>query len=169
MMGKKEVLQSCFQFLNFCDFVWNCLYRICSFIFLSVFHFSFFIACLPFGVFSSHTIIFHSYGDGIIAGEGLQILTYSRHTWSFSSEGSLAWNTYYYTGHPFIMVISEDLFHTQLLLSVQRLSRHCLILRLRSGCRGWGSNTIPSACEANALTHCATAAAFLYSENWNYA
>ena len=112
MMGKKEVWQSCFQFLNFCDFVWNYLYRIWSFIFLSVFHFCFFIACLPFWVFSSHTIIFHSYGDGIIAGEGLQILTYSRHSWSLSSEGSLAWNTYYDTGHPFIMVISEDLFHT---------------------------------------------------------
>ena len=47
---------------------------------------------------------FHSYGDVIISGEGLQILT-SR---PLSSECSLACQTYYDTGHPFIMVISED-------------------------------------------------------------
>ena len=32
--------------------------------------------------------IFHSYGDVSIAGEGLQILTYARHSWPLSSEGS---------------------------------------------------------------------------------
>ena len=32
---------------------------------------------------------FHSYGDVTIAGEGLQILTYARHSWTLSSEGSL--------------------------------------------------------------------------------
>ena len=31
---------------------------------------------------------FHSYGDVNIAGEGLQILTYARHLWPLSSEGS---------------------------------------------------------------------------------
>ena len=41
--------------------------------------------------------IFHSYGDVTITGEGLQ-----------SSEGSLACHTNCDTGHPFIMVISED-------------------------------------------------------------
>ena len=51
---------------------------------------------------------FHSYGDVTITCEGLQILTYGRHAWPLSSEGSLACHTYGETGHPFIMVISED-------------------------------------------------------------
>ena len=47
-----------------------------------------------------------------IAGEGLHILTYARHSWTLSSEGSLACNTYcdigafVYNGHlrgPFIL------------------------------------------------------------------
>ena len=52
---------------------------------------------------------FHSYGDVNITSEGLQILTYARHSWPLCSEGSLACHTYCDTGHPFIMVISEDL------------------------------------------------------------
>ena len=39
--------------------------------------------------------------------EGLQILNYARHSWPFSSEGSLACHTYCDTGHPFIIVISR--------------------------------------------------------------
>ena len=39
-----------------------------------------------------------------MTGEGLQILTYARHSWPLSSEGSLACHTYCDTGHPFIMV-----------------------------------------------------------------
>ena len=31
---------------------------------------------------------FHSYADVTIAGEGLQILTYARDSWPWSSEGS---------------------------------------------------------------------------------
>ena len=58
--------------------------------------------------YSPHSRIFHSYGDVFIAGEGLQILTYARHSWPLSSERSLACHTYCDTGHPFIMVISED-------------------------------------------------------------
>ena len=61
-----------------------------------------------FGAFWSHSRICHSYGDVTIAGEGLQILTYARHSWPVSSEGSLACHTYCDTGYPFIMVISED-------------------------------------------------------------
>ena len=49
--------------------------------------------------FSSHSRIFHSYGDVfIISGEGLQILTYVRHSWPLSSEGSLACHNYCDTG-----------------------------------------------------------------------
>ena len=61
-----------------------------------------------FGGFSSHWRIFHSYGDIAIAGEGLQTLTYARHSWTLSSEGSLACHTYFDKGHLFKMVISED-------------------------------------------------------------
>ena len=43
-----------------------------------------------------------------IAGEGQQILTYARHSWPLRSEGSFASHTYCDTGHPFIMVNSED-------------------------------------------------------------
>ena len=39
--------------------------------------------------FSSHWRIYHSYGDITITAEGLQILTYARHSWPLSSEGSL--------------------------------------------------------------------------------
>ena len=51
---------------------------------------------------------FYSYGDVTITDEGLQILTYARHSSPLSSEGSLACHTYCDTGHLFIMVISED-------------------------------------------------------------
>ena len=51
---------------------------------------------------SSHSRAFHSNWDITIAGKGLQILTYARHSWQLSSEGSLACHTYCDTGHPFI-------------------------------------------------------------------
>ena len=58
--------------------------------------------------FPSHSRIFHSYGDVTITGEGLHILTYARHSYPSSSEGSLACHTYCDLGHQFIMVIFED-------------------------------------------------------------
>ena len=67
---------------------------------------------------SSYSRNFHSYEDVTINGEGLQILTYVPHTWPLSSEDSLACHTYCDTGHPFIMVNSEDPSHSHLLLSV---------------------------------------------------
>ena len=91
--------------------------------------------------FSSHLTIFHSFGDVTIAGEGLQILTYARRSWPLSShKRSSACQSYCDTGHPLILIISEDLWHSQV-------------------CRGWASNNQPSACRANPLTHCATNAA----------
>ena len=62
-------------------------------------------------IFLSHLRIFNSFGDVTIADERLQLLTYiyAWHLWPVSSEGSLAYHTYCDTGHPFIMVISEDL------------------------------------------------------------
>ena len=53
-------------------------------------------------------VVFHSYGDVTITGEGFQIFTYTQHSWSLSSDGSLACHTYYDKGYLFIMVISED-------------------------------------------------------------
>ena len=44
-------------------------------------------------ILSSHSRIFHSFGDVTITGEGQQILTYVRHLWPLSSEGSLACHT----------------------------------------------------------------------------
>ena len=38
----------------------------------------------------------------------VQIMTYARHSWTLSSEGSLACHTYCDRGHPFITVISKD-------------------------------------------------------------
>ena len=74
-------------------------------------YFLLFIFCLLvffFFNFLSHLRIFHSFGDVTITSEGLQILTYTRNLLPSSSGGSLACHTYSDTGHPFIMVISED-------------------------------------------------------------
>ena len=68
---------------------------------------SFIMFCLFVWGFSSNSRIFHSYGYFTMAGEGLLILTYPRHSWSLSSESFLACHTCCDTGHPFIMVISE--------------------------------------------------------------
>ena len=57
-----------------------------------------------------HSRIIHLFRDVTIAGKGLQILTYARHLWPLTSEVSLAYmyHTKCDTGHPFIIVISED-------------------------------------------------------------
>ena len=50
-----------------------------------------------------------------IIGEKLILMTYARHSWPSSSEGSLVCQTYCDTGHAFIMVISEDPWDLHLL------------------------------------------------------
>ena len=50
------------------------------------------LVCLLGGL-SSHSRIFHSYGDITINGKGQQIVTYVRHSWPLSIEGSLARHT----------------------------------------------------------------------------
>ena len=62
----------------------------------------------------------------------LQILTYAQHSWPVSSEGSLTCHTYCDTGLPFIMVISEDPWHSHLLPSVWQWNCHYLFSRLRT-------------------------------------
>ena len=81
--------------------------------------------------FSSHSRIFYLYRDVTSAGEGLQIFTYARHSWSLSSEGSLAYHTYGDTGHSFVMVISENPWHLHLLPRVSQWRCHYLIKKLR--------------------------------------
>ena len=86
--------------------------------------------------FLSQSRIFHSYGGVTIAGEGLQILTYARHSWPLSSEGSLTCHTHCNTGLLFILVISKDPRHSHLLPSVWQWSCRYLFLRLRSVATG---------------------------------
>ena len=81
-------------------------------------------------VFIPYSRFFHSYINVIIAGEGLQILTYTRCSWLLTSEGSLACHTYGDTGHPFITVNSEYPWHLHLLPNVQQWSCPYLSLRL---------------------------------------
>ena len=64
------------------------------------------------------------------------MLTYARHSWPLSSEGSLTRHIHCDTGLPFIMVISQDTWHSHLLLSVWQWSCHYLFLRLRSVATG---------------------------------
>ena len=108
--------------------------------------------CLFVWSLSSHSIIFHSYGDVIIAGEGMQILTYDRHLWPMSSEGSLTCHTYCDTDLPFIMVISEDPCHSHLLPSVWQRSCHYLFLRLWSVAIGDRSPISRMQCEHSTST-----------------
>ena len=54
------------------------------------------------GVFSSHSIIFHLYGEITITGEGVQLFNYTWYSWPWSSGGSLGCYTYCDTEYPFI-------------------------------------------------------------------
>ena len=132
----------------------------------------------------SQSRIFHSHGDVTITGEGLQILTYARHSWSLHIEGSLTCSTDWYTWHPFTMVISEDPRRSHLLTSVSsgavttffttsvmlRLEFEHQTFRLRSqrsnplrhrrgSILGRDSNIQPSECDTNTLTESNTAVA----------
>ena len=69
--------------------------------------------CLFIWGFTSLSRMFHSYGDITINDEGAS--NYDLYSAHMASEGSLAWHTYCDTGHPFIMVISEDPWHSHLL------------------------------------------------------
>ena len=75
--------------------------------------------------------------------EGFQNLTYARHLWLLSSEGSLKCHTYCDTGHQFKIVIFEDPWHSRLLLSIQHWSYHYLFLRIRSVTAGIQSPNLP--------------------------
>ena len=74
--------------------------------------------------FSSHSRIFHSYGDVTIAVERLQISIYARHPLPLSSEGFKAFDIYCDTEHPFRMAIYEDTWHSHILLNVHQWRYH---------------------------------------------
>ena len=105
--------------------------------------------------FTSHYKIFNSHGDVTITSEEPQILTCTQHSWPFCSEGSLTCHTCD-TMHQFKMVISDDNWLSRLLPSVWQWNCHYRVLPLRY-VTVW-IHAKPSACEANALTDCATAA-----------
>ena len=107
---------------------------------------TFFVSLFVWGC-SSHLRIFHSYWDVTIFVEGLQILTYmyAQQSWPLCSEGSLACNIYCDTGHPLIIVIFEDTWHSHLLPSVLQWSCHCLYKRLRSVETGIRTPSLPHA------------------------
>ena len=63
------------------------------------------------------------------------------------------------------MLISEDSWHSHLMPSVWQWSRHYLFWRLRYVAVGIRTSIQPSACGANALSHCATAAVRYYVVN----
>ena len=88
---------------------------------------------------------FHSFGEVTIAVEGLQILTFARHFWPLSSEGSSAFHTYCDTGHPFIMVISEDPWHSHVMPRVFQWSYHYLFYRIWSVAAGIRTLNLPLA------------------------
>ena len=72
--------------------------------------------------------------------EGLQIFSYARHSWPLSSEGSLACHIYCDTGHPFIMVISEDPWHSAVATSFYDLGLSLLGF-IRPNFRLWGEHS----------------------------
>ena len=98
--------------------------------------------CL-FVCFSSQSGIFHSYGDFTISGEGLQTLIYARQLWPLSSENSLAFHTYCDTGHPSIVIVLKDPWHSHLLPSVWQWICHYLFFRLRSVAAGIRTPNLP--------------------------
>ena len=103
-----------------------CLFVCCCFVLYVLFCLS---VCLSLPVKIENI---HSYGDVTTTGWGVQSLTYARHSWPLSTEGSLACHTYWDTGHPFIMAISEDPWNSHLLPSVWQWSCHYLFIRLRN-------------------------------------
>ena len=100
--------------------------------------------CLVF--FLCHLRIFHSYGDVKLADEGLQILTYARHSRPLNSESSFACHTFCDTRHLFIMVISVNPYtHSYCRAFEGELSLPAAVFTTKV-CRGWDANTQPSAC-----------------------
>ena len=103
--------------------------------------------------------ILHSDGDVTFTGDGLHIWpilgTHGQLAWGFFSMPHLLWHrTSFDNGHlrGHVTLTPGP--------SVWQWSCHYLFYDLV--CRGWDTNTQPSACEANALTDCITAAVAVF-------
>ena len=100
---------------------------------------------------------------------GVFLLIWRRHHWGWRTVNFdlcsalmaigqwrfLLCHTYSETGHPFINVILGDPWDSNLLSSVQLELLLPVFMTYVS--HGWDKNIQPSACGANALTHCTTA------------
>ena len=84
-------------------------------------------------------------------------MTYTRHSGPLRSKGPLTCQTYSDMEHLFIMVISRG--PMTLTPIAKHLSVELALFLRHTACRCW--DTQPSACEANALTDCASAAVIL--------
>ena len=102
--------------------------------------------------FSSQSRIFQAYGDVTIAGEGLQILTFARDSCRLSSEGFLVCLTYCDT------VAFVSYAHLRGPVTHDCRAFGCGAVFTTQVCRVLNLSTQLSACNANALIHCATAA-----------
>ena len=79
----------------------------------------------------SHSRIVHPYGDVTIAGERAANFDHCSALMAIEQWGFFSVQHLLDTGYPFIMVISEDPWHSHLLSSVSQLSCYYLVLRLR--------------------------------------
>ena len=105
--------------------------------------------------FSSHSRIFHSYGDITISVEGLPILIYAQHLWHLSPVRVLLRTTPTVTRDiPYNLQGPATLKPITVRLGVE-LSLSVFTTKV---CRGMDSSTQPSACGAIFLNNCATAA-----------
>ena len=98
--------------------------------FLCVCFFLFFF-CL-FGVLRPFWEFFTHIETPQVLVKGFKFLTYSKHLWLLSSEGSLTCPIYCNTEHLFIIIISEDPWHSHLLPNFWQWNCHYLFLQLRS-------------------------------------
>ena len=98
--------------------------------------------CLLVKGLTSHSRLFHSYGDATIRVEGLQILTYTRHSWPLSIEGPLVCHTNCDTEHPLKWSSSITMILTPV---AERLAVELSLPSFKTwlSC-GWDSNTQPS-------------------------
>ena len=91
----------------------------------------FFLVCL-FGVLRPTWEFFTHIETPPVLVKGFKFLTYSQHLWPLSSDSSLTCYIYYDTGHLFIIIISEDPWHSHLLPNFWQWNCHFLFLQLRS-------------------------------------
>ena len=104
--------------------------------------------CL-YGVYRPTRKVFIHMETSSLSVKGCKFLIYARHSWSLSSKDSLACHTYSDTGYTFIMVNSEDPWHSNILPSVWHWSWQCLLLRNKSVSAGIRTPNLPHAGPTN--------------------